>query len=174
MSHHTEEIGFGDKQAVIKVYVEKRPPLVEFQQLSQVTPLTYSQLQHINEQAGNGWRKLFNVYAKWLFELNLPQFSHFSSWQQLREQYLLQAGSKTALLFSPPQLTNEQSTLHIIAGRTYAKQLIADNSLSKNLIWLDNEFAIDAKKRLIVCPYFDYRQLSNRKITFLCELSRVC
>jgi hypothetical protein len=31
-------------------------------------------------------------------------------------------------------------------------------------VWLDDEFAIDKEHNLIVCPYFDYRQLSNNKI----------
>jgi len=55
-------------------------------------------------------------------------------------------------------------TIHIICGRTYVKQLLASGELQANLVWLDDEFAIDEANRLIVCPYFDYRQLSNIKI----------
>ena len=42
----------------------------------------------------------------------------------------------------------------------------------KNISFGDNnvKFAIDTKNRLIVCPYFDYRQLSNRKIARLADL----
>ena len=38
------------------------------------------------------------------------------------------------------------------------------------LQWLDNDFAIDVKNNLIVCPYFDYRQLTNEKIQRLAGL----
>jgi hypothetical protein len=35
---------------------------------------------------------------------------------------------------------------------------------------LDNDFAINRSLKIIVCPYFDYRQLSNIKIERLAEL----
>ena len=114
---------------------------------------------------------MFNVYAKLLYALDKKHFSFSKlapTWQQYRDQYLLQAESGTALIFSPPDfslLSNdaEVKTLHIICGRTYAKQLV-NNGLDVQLTWLDEEFAIDVAQAVIVCPYFDYRQLSNHKI----------
>jgi len=76
----------------------------------------------------------------------------------------LQAQSKTALLFSAPKLTPNKEIVHIICGKGYAKALINSGKLEANLLWLDEEFAIDKENKLIVCPYFDYRQLSNIKI----------
>jgi hypothetical protein len=55
-------------------------------------------------------------------------------------------------------------------GKTYAKSLLSSGALDLELIWLNNEFAINHSQRLIVCPYFDYRQLSNVKIERLAEL----
>jgi hypothetical protein len=55
-------------------------------------------------------------------------------------------------------------------GRTYAKSLVQSKQLTVPLTWLDGEFAINKKERVIVCPYFDYRQLSNIKIVRLATL----
>ena len=109
---------------------------------------------------------MFNVYAKLLFALNTQQAA---SWQQYRDRQLLQAGSQTALLFSVPELTPAEKTVHIIAGRTHAKTLL-EAGLPAQLHWLSNEFAIDQHNRLLVCPYFDYRQLNNEKLVYLAQL----
>ena len=165
-------MGLGDPQASFRVYVAKRPPMQEYADLTAVQPLCRGEIDSINQACGNGWRKLFNVYAKLvqaLPEALQPLKQASTSWQNYRDQHLLQAGSSTALLFSAPQLEPPSSTLHIIAGRTHAKALLA-GGLGAQLDWLDHEFAIDNKQRLLVCPYFDYRQLSNEKIERLCGL----
>jgi len=69
-----------------------------------------------------------------------------------------------------PQQEAQQAILHIICGKTYAKQLISSGELETQLTWLDDEFAIDRANMLVVCPYFDYRQLSNSKIERLAAL----
>jgi hypothetical protein len=56
--------------------------------------------------------------------------------------------------------------VHIIMGKTYAKSL----TLPHLLTWLDHEFAINIHNKLVVCPYFDYRQLSNIKLMRLVKL----
>ncbi|MEM0516470.1 hypothetical protein WCN91_13770 [Pseudoalteromonas sp. YIC-827] len=167
-----QAIGFGATDAAIRVYVKNRPPLVEFQQLDTLLALDKEAIEKINSEAGNGWRKVFNVYAKWLFALHGKQgmLGEFESWQQLRDQLLLRKNSNTALLFSVPEFNSP--ALHVIAGRTYAQELAAQPSLGINLIWLDREFAVDQANRVLVCPYFDYRQLSNVKIDKLCQLIR--
>lgn len=58
-------------------------------------------------------------------------------------------------------------------GRTYARALVNSGRLDVPLTWLDHEFAINAASRVIVCPYFDYRQLSNLKIDRLAALSAI-
>lgn len=164
--------GFGDNAAVIRVYVEKRPPMAEYASLSGVQPMQAGELELINRACGNGWRKLFNVYAKLLFTLDIKQFAFAQqapSWQQYRDRQLLQAGSQTALLYSTPELTPTEKTVHIVAGRTYAKTLL-EAGLPAQLDWLNNEFAIDQHNRLLVCPYFDYRQLNNEKLVYLAQL----
>jgi hypothetical protein len=73
-------------------------------------------------------------------------------------------------MFSKPELTkrhkNNGHSIHIIMGKTYAKSF----DFADKLIWLDNEFAIKPENNVIVCPYFDYRQLSNIKIIRLVEM----
>ncbi|MCB5226509.1 hypothetical protein JAO78_006740 [Alishewanella sp. 16-MA] len=165
-------IGFGVPQAQICVYIAKRPPMQEYAALRNIQPLSLGEITAINQTCGNGWRKVFNVYAKLLFALAPQRFTFqqtAGSWQQFREQYLLQAGSNTALLFSMPQLTPASQRIHIIAGRTHAKTLVSAG-LNAQLHWLNSEFAIDQQQRVLVCPYFDYRQLNNEKIQLLSTL----
>ncbi|PKM18126.1 MAG: hypothetical protein CVV11_18730 [Gammaproteobacteria bacterium HGW-Gammaproteobacteria-15] len=164
--------GFGDSAAGIRVYIANRPPMAEYADLVTMQPLHSGEIELINRACGNGWRKVFNVYAKLLFALDTKQFAftqHAGSWQQYRDHYLLQAGSNTALVFGTPDLQPAKEVVHIIAGRTYAKALL-ENGLEAQLSWLNNEFAVDKHHRLLVCPYFDYRQLNNEKLAFLARL----
>lgn len=173
-----QDLGFGSDDYEIAVYIANRPPVYEYQQLAQLTALTTGEIAYIGQHCGNGWRKVFNVYAKLLYALDKQQF-HFASlaptWQKYRDDFLLQAYSKTSLLFSAPVLkpikhSVNLNVVHIIMGRTYAKSLLSTGALDNELIWLNNEFAINRSQRVIVCPYFDYRQLSNVKIEWLAEL----
>ena len=148
--------------------------MAEYADLDAVQPLQSGEIELINRACGNGWRKVFNVYAKLLFALDTKQFSFTqlaNSWQQYRDQHLLQASSNTALLFSLPVLQQATKTLHIIAGRTHAKALL-DAGFAAQLHWLNHEFAIDQHHRVLVCPYFDYRQLNNEKLAYLAALIR--
>ena len=173
-----QEFGFGAEEYQIAVYIANRPPIYEYQQLAHLTALTTGEIAHIGQQCGNGWRKVFNVYAKLLYALDKQQFNFASfapTWQQYRDDFLLQTHSKTSLLFSTPQLESIKCNaagkpIHIIMGRTYAKSLLNTGALDIELNWLNNEFAINHAQRVIVCPYFDYRQLSNVKIEQLAEL----
>jgi len=166
-------IGLGCADFTIAVYIGNKPNMLEYQQLYCVSPVTTGEINTINHACGNGWRKVFNVYAKLLYALNNKHFSYSSlapTWQKYRDNFLLQPNSQTALLFSPPQPSKNAESLHIICGKTYAKHLLASGQLMANLVWLDEEFAIDKTQNLIVCPYFDYRQLSNIKIEKLASV----
>jgi len=159
--------GFGCSKFTFAVYLANTPNMLEYQGIQSVNSLVTGEVNAIGQACGNGWRKVFNVYAKLLYALNPADFSFAQrapTWQKYRDEYLLQAGSETALLFSPPLCDKQATTIHIICGRTYAKTLLSSGQLQANLVWLDDEFAVDVTNRLIVCPYFDYRQLSNIKI----------
>jgi len=162
-----QNIGLGCSEFTFAVYLANTPKMPEYQNLSCVTSVVKGEIAKIGLECGNGWRKIFNVYAKLLYALNPNDFSfsrYASSWQAYRDRFLLQTGSENALLFSAPKLDTNPQKIHIIAGKTYAKHLLATGELQVDLIWLDDEFAINKANRLIVCPYFDYRQLSNIKI----------
>jgi hypothetical protein len=166
-------IGLGCANFTIAVYIANKPNMLEYQQLTHISPLTSGEINAINQACGNGWRKVFNVYAKLLYSLDIKNFSYSElapTWQKYRDSFLLQPNSQTALLFSPPILTKTTESLHIICGKTYAKHLLATGQLEADFIWLDDEFAIDKAQNLVVCPYFDYRQLSNIKIEKLAYL----
>ncbi len=170
-----QNIGFGCTHFTFAVYIENPPIMSEYNNLIGIQPLQSGEINLINQACGNGWRKVFNVYAKLLFALN-TQFFEFTNvaptWQQYRDTLLLQQGSKTALLFSPPKLMTAatDNIIHIVCGRTYAKKMLNNKVLMAELKWLNEEFAIDINNKVIVCPYFDYRQLSNQKIEQLSEM----
>ena len=79
-------------------------------------------------------------------------------------------------MFNAPYLDNKSNNtrkiIHLIIGKTYAKLLVNATQLECELTWLDNEFAINTQHRVIVCPYFDYRQLSNIKIERLAAMMK--
>lgn len=166
-------IGFGDKHFNVAVYIGNQPKMSEYHKLSTIQPLLAGEIEHISQACGNGWRKVFNVYAKLLYSLDKQHFGFSNqalSWQAYRDSYLLQEKSRTALLFSSPQLGLDANIVHIICGKGHANALINDDKFHSDLLWLDAEFAIDIDNNLIVCPYFDYRQLSNDKIDKLATL----
>ncbi|ARD43432.1 hypothetical protein [Colwellia sp. PAMC 21821] len=180
-----EVVGLGNNNAKIIFYIRNRPPLDVYQNLTCVKALVPNEIAHICQETGNHWRKIFNVYAKLLFELTPKQFT---SWQKLRDEFLLQKHSDNCLLFSAPNLpvirdnalkTTVSKTpnsaefqpnkkLHVILGKGYAEQL----GICNDCTWLSHDFAINIELGLIICPYFDYRQLSNIKITQLTGLIR--
>ncbi|WP_281544366.1 hypothetical protein [Grimontia sp. SpTr1] len=171
MSHYA----FGDSSASLHVYVEKSPPCEELwgeaPESGHVKALQEGDIKSLGNIGGNGWRKVFNVYAKLLFtfpESSPFKPSSFSSWQDFRDQALLQSQSGTSLLFGDWDVEENarQGGIHIIAGRTHALKL----GLSEQCVWLDNEFAKHTTLPIFICPYFDYRQLSNVKIERLVGL----
>lgn len=105
----TGEVGLGISQAPIAVYIANRPVNDHYPTLNTLQPLIAGELNHIVANNTNHWRKVFNVYAKLIWQLGLPcnepqAGQHLaSSWQQYRDLHLLQAHSREALLFSKPQ-----------------------------------------------------------------------
>lgn len=173
MPSNTSVFGLGDPSAQLKVYIANRPDFADYSTVTTVKPLVKGEIQQIGQACGNGWRKVFNVYAKLVFALNtesLVPLNGADTWQVFRDNFLLQHSSNTSLVFSAPQtfLINGKNSpsIHIIMGKTYGKSL----GLPSTLHWLDSEFAVDVSNKLLVCPYFDYRQLSNIKIIRLVEL----
>jgi len=159
------EIGLGNSNAQLGVYIENIPNLPEYLQLDCCQPLKKHEIFSIVEQTGNHWRKIFNVYAKLIFELSDP---NYDTWQNFRDNELLQQHSNQKLIFTPPVLDAKpiKKQIHLVLGKTYASKL----ALSEKCQWLSAEFAINTEHRLIISPYFDYRQLSNIKISQLCRL----
>ena len=160
---------------MIKVFVANRPPLKEYEQNNVFSMMAVGEIKRIATETGNHWRKIFNVYAKFIYSLGMHNndkaILKYATWQQYRDERLLQSGSKTELhcehsgleqLF----LINDPATVKIVMGKTYAESLLENIDLT----WIDIDFAINKEHRIIVCPYFDYRQLSNVKIEALITL----
>lgn len=153
-------IGFGGGDASIKVFIAHRPPLDEYLSLASLNALSEGEISDIGRRCGNHWRKIFNCYAKLIFAINTYGCAR---WQDYRDTRLLQCGSDQQLRFDGDLSGGGVS---VICGKTYAQTL----ALPGDLLWLDGDFAISRARRLIVCPYFDYRQLSNVKIQRLSEM----
>lgn len=169
--------GLGDAQYRIAACIDKRPAFMHLDELSGFQGLVDGEIAAIGQACGNGWRKVFNVYSKLIYALPAalqPSLAGCSSWQQYRDNRLLQPGSSTALLFGVATAlavcaTPPRQQVRLIAGRQHARQLIGAGA-PLQLVWLDSEFAIDVAQRLVVCPYLDYRQLSDEKIRRLVNL----
>lgn len=158
--------GLGSTLANIIVYTANIPPIPHYENLTRIAPLQPGDIKHINDKTGNHWRKVFNVYAKLIYEISPRQHSN---WQTLRDLDLLQAHSKEQLLFSSPEFNNinpHSKDIHLIMGKTYAQLL----GVNEKCFWVNEYFAINKSKRLIIVPYFDYRQLSNIKIAQLVKI----
>lgn len=166
---------------MIKVYLANRPPLAVFDKLDGLSALKKGDIEQIVKDTGNHWRKIFNVYAKLIFALavrvEFNKIAGFSSWQQYRDELLLQQGSETELLFYPQELQEreclmksftkvESGSLRIIMGKSFSSEVLDAHRIN----WVDDDFAYDVKTGLWVCPYFDYRQLSNLKIDRFIDL----
>ncbi|MBT1444560.1 hypothetical protein KJI95_08455 [Shewanella sp. JM162201] len=215
--------GLGDAQYRIAACIDKRPAFMHLDELSGFQGLVDGEIAAIGQACGNGWRKVFNVYAKLLWALAtewrrqqdeteaasddaallaphlgplLAQVLEYPSWQAYRDARLLRPGSGTALLFSPPPVADtgahkaltaegahkaltaasaqkalaEAPSLYIVMGRGYGKALSSEPQRGIRLSWLNESFAIDIQRRIIVCPYFDYRQLSDSRIDELVAL----
>lgn len=166
------EVGFGCNHYRIAFYVENAPLYSHFASPQSLIALPKGAIKEIGTTCGNGWRKQFNVFAKFLYALHPSVFDGREkeiTWQQYRDNHLLQQNSSTALLFSPPDL-NKENVLHIIAGRSYAKKLLTKGILETELTWLNQEFAFNFEDKVLICPFLDYRQLSNIKIDFLAQM----
>jgi len=156
-------IGIGDKYYKLAVYIGNRPPLDEYESLEGLIHAVEGELSRIGRETGNHWRKIINIYAKLGFALS-PE--GYSTWQTYRDGFLLTKTSRQAMLFNDRILTDDENCINIICGKTHAKKLQGDN----DLCWLDEDFAIDSNNRIIVTPYFDYRQLSNIKLEKLVSI----
>ncbi len=160
---------------MIKVFMANRPPLKEYEQQSVFSTMAMGEINKIATEAGNHWRKIFNVYAKFIYSLAMDEndanILKYKTWQQYRDGRLLQSASKTELHCGNPALERsffieEPTTVRIVMGKAYAESLLDGVELN----WVDKDFAINKERAIIVCPYFDYRQLSNIKIEVLIKL----
>jgi hypothetical protein len=181
----------GDPNACFKVYIGNRPDFLfanEDRYTKGAIPLEKNEIYACGQACGNGWRKVFNVYAKVVYATGISALMvpapykndkcPPASWQAYRDTVLLQKNSNTALVFSPinndtlsagnPDNAEKETSLHLIMGKTYANSV----DLPSDFTWVNHEFAVSKRHKVIVCPYFDYRQLSNIKIVFLVDLIR--
>lgn len=162
----TNVIGLGSRSSKINFYIANRPPIDNYPVMQNFRALESGELGYIVKHTSNHWRKVFNVYAKLLFDwYQLDNKCLPESWQAYRDLELFQSHSHEALVFSQFGLNKNIQTIHIIAGKTYAAILDLPP-----LVWLDSYFAINKHYRLIVAPYPDYRQLSNERIAQLITL----
>ncbi|MCG8668508.1 MAG: hypothetical protein MI867_03775, partial [Pseudomonadales bacterium] len=152
-------------------YIANRPPLPDYEALAEYRSMLSGEIAFIASETGNHWRKVFNVYAKLAFLLDSQGYA---TWQELRDQSLLQVGSAYGLFFSPPSLkipatksqSGEQPCIHLVLGKSYANSLGLESSIQ----WVEDYIGAVASSSLWVVPYFDYRQFSDHKLKTFSEL----
>ena len=93
-------IGLGNANATLSVYIENTPPIEQYQTLSICRPMQSNEIASIARETGNHWRKIFNVYAKIIFELTSTKYK---DWQTFREEELLQIHSQQNSSLYQPQ-----------------------------------------------------------------------
>ena len=163
-------IGLGAKTPSIALYLGKTPPLDHYQHQTHVRPVTDNELLDIGHLTGNHWRKIINCYAKLAYELDNKHHS-FKRWQNYRDQEFLRGDASKndyALMFSEPVVLPDSNVVMLLAGKGYATEWAERNTI--DLVWLTPDFAVNKQHNIIATPYFDYRQLSNVKITELVGL----
>jgi len=149
--------GLGAPQAKFIVYCANTP-ITALLIADTITPICYHDIEQINSNNGNGWRKIFNVYAKLLFEINPLEFQ---SWQDLRNEFLLQSHCDHQLVLNPASIpTKDANTIQILMGKTFASSHI--NAI--DIQWMNPFMGKVINKNIYITPYFDYRQFSNAKI----------
>lgn len=160
------DTGLGVENYSLAFCINNRPNLDDYASFVGMRALQAGELHYIVSRTSNHWRKLFNVYAKFLFELGRGDAvaPRCLSWQAYRDNALLQNQGGDGLLFSPPQLNKHQ--IHLVAGKTYGLSLPWASRAS----CADTDFYLLPAMRTVICPYLDYRQLSNHKITRLVQL----
>lgn len=184
MNYTCEITGLGDSDYDLAICIGNRPPLAAYTQLNGISAMVPGEIASIASQTGNHWRKIFNVYAKLIAQLahdGHRTWQGVDDWRQYRDQQLLQAGSNTALLFSgyPKGSSHDKDSskgvradaITIIAGKDYARQCGYDiEQLQPCAHEFPESFGWSVRERLIVAPYLDYRQLSDRKIAYLSRI----
>ncbi|WP_448548373.1 DUF6942 family protein [Thalassotalea fusca] len=156
--------GLGNPNAKLNVFLANNIPLTPYNTYDCVVPVVENEIHTIGVQTSNHWRKIFNVYAKLLGALYPNDIAH---WQTFRDTKMLTADSNQSLIYSPITIDSlSADNLNIVMGKTYA----INQGLTENCLWVSPDFAINKNKQLVVCPYFDYRQLSNIKIEQLVQL----
>jgi len=160
-------VGLGDENYRMAVCIGNQPELDDYEDLSGIRAMATGDIQDIVNRTSNHWRKIFNIFAKVMFELDRKEQP---TWQCYRDNKLLHAGSNHCLLFSEPDLdrTAQEGRVTIVSGKTYAEEL----GLMEYVAPLEEGFFVDVANKVIVTPYFDYRQLSNVKIEYLVTVIR--
>lgn len=157
---------------MIKVFMANRPPLKDYEDIDEISALNAGEIHRISSETGNHWRKIFNVYAKFIYSLALANHDstvlNYKTWQQYRDERLLQESSSTQLYFENNGLMDllseiDPHAIRIVMGKAFAESVLKNITIT----WLDSYFAINKELGIIVCPYFDYRQLSNERIEVL-------
>jgi len=180
-------VGLGAENFKVGIYLPHFPESSITQKLSGLRPVSAGELEVLVREMGNHWRKIINIAAKIGARLQ-PELAEAvgdiartppgQTWQDYRDQSLCQAGSVVALLFSSPLgsekyhhrqpklVTAKPQEVRVMSGHQYCLQCFP--ALDFEVI--DQDFKLSRLANVIDSPYFDYRQLSNRKLEKLIVL----
>lgn len=154
----------GEDNAALTVWIANEPTWPTGSFPAQPPTLQSQELAQILNLNSNHWRKVFNVYAKLLYAL---QPDCFPDWQTVRDQALLQRNHQHALAMAAKDINDVKTDgLVLIPGKQYADSL----GLLGPSVELQSGVYRHPELNILMTPYFDYRALSNMKISALAGL----
>jgi len=101
-------------------------------------------------QDGNHWRKILTIMAK----LSIKQ----GDWRHYRDELLLNQYER--IEFALPRYFNKD-VMYFVCGKEMQSALDEE---FQTITYLNEKHTLGVYKNVVLCPYLDYRQYSNKDI----------
>lgn len=151
------------KEPKFILYVPRPIPFADLENPNVSRALGENEAIDIMKNCSNDWRKIFSTFSKIIH----PIIEAPCTWQNYRDQHLLQAHGNEALVFGPYLLDSKfPDAVHIIAGKNFYKDFELP---SRSWSTLEETSNLHRSGLLFKTPYFDYRQFPNRLIDIFVE-----
>jgi len=148
-------------QTLLVLYLPNRPDISDYKNKRFLKNVCIGRIPQIIDETGNHWRKIFSIYSKIAYSLNIEAAD---KWQTYRDEILLTKNSSEIICFSSSLLKIDEKTVHIISGKDCASKFDFD---LKKFRQVDAEGKILNYKNIYLTPYFDYRQFPNKLVELL-------
>lgn len=138
-----------DLSQASSVFILPAPPQGKYL-LNEDLCLSQVEVSNLIEQEGNHWRKILTIMAK----LSVKN----TNWRKYRDECLLRHNER--IEFALPATFRREVT-YFICGQTMQSGLELEE---KSICFLNEKRTLAVYNNIILCPYLDYRQYSNKDI----------